>query len=142
MPPEDWTTSDGLRDIARTRAARIDGWRAPAAFGVGYRTADSGDWIFPHVNNPDAPSALSAVLLAETIGYVSGTAEFPMTIRQLDRAIGRLAPAAAAPALRHANLQAWRDIAAVRPAEIVAVFVGDPTDPPAGPADAALRRLL
>ncbi len=142
MPTEDWTTPDGLRDIARARAARIDGWRAPVAFGVGHRSADGGDWIFRHVNTSGAPSALSAVLLAETVGYVSGTAEIPMTDTQLDAAIGKLAPAAAAPSLRHANLQAWRDIAAMRPAELAAVFVGDLTDPPAGPADAALRRLL
>ena len=34
------------------------------------------------------------------------------------------------------------EFARTRKAELVAVFVGDLTDPPAGPADAALRRLL
>lgn len=142
MSTEDWSTPEGLRAIARSRAERIGGWRAPVAFAVGYRTSDAGEWVFPHVNEPGRASALSAVLLAETVGYAAGTAEFVLTGRQLAAAIERLSPAEATPGIRHANLEAWRGIGATEPAEIVAVFVADIGDAPVGPADEAFRRLL
>lgn len=136
---EDWTTVAGLREIANTRAARIPGWRAPAGFAVGY--LDSGEWVFPHVNKPGSPSALSAVLLAELLGYAGGTGEYRMTATQLAGAIAGLAPAEATAGVKHANLTAWRTVAAAGPHEVVAVFVAAVGDPVAGPADAAMRAL-
>ena len=54
-------------------------------------------------------------------------------------AIAKLAPAEAATDVDHPNLAAWRAVQAAGGREIVAVFVGDVGDPPAGPADSALR---
>lgn len=136
---DDWTTPTGLAEIARTRGERIEGWRAPVAFAVGHLV--DGGWVFPHLNRPGGRHALSAVLLAEALGYRCGTAELPVSDAQLADAIARLAPAEATPGIRHANLIAWRETAA-EPGAKVAVFVGDLTDPVAGSADEALRRLL
>jgi hypothetical protein len=137
---QDWTTPAGLREIARTRAVLIEGWRPPVAFAVGHLAA--GHWVFPHVNGSDAGAGLTAVILAETVGHTAGTREYRLSAGQLDSAIAQLAPAAAAVELRHPNLAAWRKVAAAATAQIAAVFVGDLADPPAGPADTALRRLL
>lgn len=140
MAAEDWTTREGLRDIARTRSAQIAGWRAPVAFALGYRTADG--WQFPHVNPAGSGTGLSAVVLAEVVGYSHGTAEIAMTREQVARAVANLSPAEAVTDLKHPNLGAWRAVAAADAEEIAAVFIGDLTDPPAGAADAALRALL
>lgn len=139
MATTDWTTPAGLREIARTRGEAIAGWRPPVAFAVG-RLAD-GNWVFPHVNRPGGSHALSAVMLAEVVGYRSGTAEFELDAQQLDDAIRRLEPAEATPGIRHANLITWRELRETA-GPLVAVFIGDLGDPPAGPADTALRRLL
>lgn len=139
MADEDWSTVEGLREIARVRAAAIPGWRAPTGFAVGYRAGD--EWVFPHVNKPGSPAGLTVVVLAEVTGYVSGTREYRLTAAQLADAIANLAPAEAATGIAHPNLAAWRAVAAARPAEIVAVFVGDRDDPATGPADTALRAM-
>ncbi|MFN8227284.1 MAG: hypothetical protein U0R18_11305 [Mycobacterium sp.] len=136
---DDWTTTAGLKEIARTRGERIDGWRAPVAFAVGHLV--DGSWVFPHVNKPGGSHGLSAVLLAEALGYSSGTAEFMMTDDQLADAIARLAPAEETPGIRHANLEAWRKLVGA-PGTKVAAFIADLDDPPAGAADVALRALL
>jgi hypothetical protein len=135
---EDWTTAEGLREIARVRAGELPGWQAPMAFAVGY-LAD-GDWVFPHVNRSGL--GLTAVVLAETVGHRCGTREYRLTPDELAAAIRGLQPAEAATALQHPNLAAWRIVADVQSDDIVAVFVGDLGDPPAGAADAVLRGLL
>lgn len=140
MADDDWTTLAGLREIARVRAARIPGWRAPVAYAVGYRGDDG--WQFPHVNQPSDTHGLPAVILAECVGHSSGTREFSVTPEQLDDAIAQLAPAQAAAGVSHPNLVAWRAVASAEPAEIAVVFIGSVDDDPAGPADAALRRQL
>lgn len=136
MATEDWSTLAGLREISRVRSERIPGWQAPVAFAVGYES--QGDWVFPHINRPGV-HGLPAVLLAEVLGYASGTAEYAMTAAQLAEAIARLAPAEAATDVNHPNLGAWRTVQAAEPAAIAAVFIGDLADPFAGPVDAALR---
>jgi hypothetical protein len=137
MATEDWSTRAGLREIARIRGERIAGWRAPVAFAVGYES--DGDWVFPHINRPGGTHGLPAVMLAEVLGYSSGTAEFTMTAAQLAEVIQMLEPAEAATDVEHPNLGAWRTIRAAEPATIAAVFVGDLGDPFAGPVDTALR---
>src|SRR3954449_12941612 len=113
MADEDWTTLTGLREIARVRAERIPGWQAPVAYAVGYRGHDG--WHFPHVNQPSGTHGLPAVILAECVGYTSGTREFSMTTMQLDDTIARLAPAEAAVGINHPNLVAWRSVVAADP---------------------------
>lgn len=134
----DWSTRDGLREIGRARAERIDGWRAPVAYAVGYRR--DLVWTFPCVNHPGG--ALSAVVLAEVLGYSSGTIEFDMSAEQLAEAIDNLPPAEAAVGVEHPNLAAWRRIVAQPREAIAAVFIGSLDDPQAGPADETLRRVL
>jgi hypothetical protein len=140
MADEDWSTLAGLREIARSRAERIAGWQPPIAYAVGYHT--DGDWVFPHVNPPGGTHGLPAVILAECLGYASGTREFSLTAAQLGDAIARLAPAEAATGVKHPNLVAWRAVADAEPVEIAAVFIASLDDDPAGPADAALRGRL
>jgi hypothetical protein len=140
MADEDWATLTGLREIARARAERIPGWRAPVAYAVGYRRDDG--WCFPHVNQPSGTHGLPAVILAECVGHASGTREFSVTPAQLDDAIAQLAPAEAAAGVNHPNLVAWRAVAAAEPLEIAVVFIGSVDDPPAGPADTDLRSRL
>ncbi|OBF19707.1 hypothetical protein [Mycobacterium sp. ACS4331] len=140
MTGDDWSTREGLREISRRRSERIAGWRAPVAFAVGYDTG--GGWEFPHVNRPGSGASLSAVVLAEVVGHSHGTREFAMTPAQVAHAIENLKPAEATTDLQHPNLAAWRAVADAKPERIAAVFVGDLTDPPAGPADTALRRLF
>lgn len=137
---EDWSTPAGLREIARSRAERLSGWQPPIAYAVGYRT--DGDWVFPHVNLTGSTAGLPAVILAEYLGYTSGTREFSMTAAQLGEVIARLAPAEAATDVKHPNLVAWRAVAGAEPVEIAAVFIAALDDDPAGPADAALRGKL
>ena len=93
------------------------------------------------MNQPDGVHGLPAVILAEVLGYASGTHEFDVTVDRLAEAISTLAPAEAATDIDHPNLGAWRQIAA-QPRDSIAVFVGSLDDAPAGPADAALRELL
>ena len=140
MATEDWSTRAGLREISRARSARIPGWQAPVADAVGYESG--GGWRFPHLNRPGGTHGLPAVILAEVLGHTSGTQEFPLTPALLAEAIAKLAPAEAATDVDHPNLGAWREVHAVPAAEIAAVFIGDVGDPPAGPADSALRAQL
>lgn len=140
MAGEDWSTRDGLRAIAVTRAARIDGWVAPVAYAVGYQ--QGGEWTFPHVNPPGPVHGIPAVVLAEVVGYANGTRAFEVSADQLDKAIAGLAPAEAAVDLKHPNLAAWRHVVAAPRDAIAVVFVGSLDDAPAGSADAALRAVL
>jgi hypothetical protein len=140
MTSEDWSTRSGLREIARSRAERISGWRAPIAYAVGYRR--EGEWDFPHVNQSDGTHGLPVVLLAEYLHYASGTHEFSLSPAQLGEAIALLAPAEAATDVTHPNLLAWRAVADADADEIAAVFIGSLDDESAGPADAALRSRL
>jgi hypothetical protein len=137
MASEDWSTRAGLREISRARSAHIPGWRAPVAYAVGFQR--DGQWSFPHVNEPGGTHGLPAVLLAETLGYSSGTREYRLSPEQLAEAIAKLAPAEAATDVDHPNLAAWRVVQVAGAREIAAVFVGDVGDPAAGPADSALR---
>lgn len=137
MATEDWSTRAGLRDISGARSAAIPGWRAPVAYAVGFLR--DGQWVFPHINKPGGTHGLPAVMLAETVGFSSGTSEYRLTPEQLVEAITKLAPAEAATDVDHPNLAAWRAVQVAGASDIVAVFVGDVGDPPAGPADSALR---
>jgi hypothetical protein len=137
MSEQDWSTSAGLAAIRQARSAGIPGWEAPVAYAVGFR--DGGDWVFPQINRPGGVHGLPAVMLAEVLGYVSGTLEYRLTVGQLRQAIRRLAPAEAATDIDHPNLVAWRAIADRVPAEIGAVFIGALDAPLQGDADRALR---
>jgi hypothetical protein len=140
MDTEDWATLAGLADIKRSRSARIPGWQAPVVYAVGY--CSGGDWIFPHINRPGGRHGLPAVMLAEIVGYSSGTYEFPLSVTQLTDAIRSLEPAEATTEVDHPNLQAWRAIAVEQPSDVTAVFIGNLDDEPVGPADRELRKQL
>ncbi len=140
MTAEGWSTLAGLREMARARAQGIAGWRAPIAYAVGYLAPDG--WDFPHVNQSGSTAGLPAIILAEYLGYASGTREFLLTPAQLNELITQLAPAEAATDVSHPNLVAWRAVADAEADEIAAVFIGSLDDEPAGPVDAALRGKL
>ena len=137
MNNEDWSTHAGLTTIRYARGAAISGFQAPIAYAVGFR--DGSGWVFPQMNQPGGIHGLPAVMLAEVLGYRSGTVEYVLTEAQLAEAIDKLAPAEAATDIEHPNLWAWRAIADRRPGQMAAVFIDSLNAPIQGEADQALR---
>lgn len=149
---ESWSTLAEL-DAARDRfAAALDGYQAPAAYGLGVATlGPSGqvlDTWFPHVNRGTGP--LPAVVLAGTTGYRSTTSSFRVSADDLDAAIATLTPADATTEIPHPNLWTWRSIRAAldgplsggRTRVAVAVYIADLDDAPVDIHDAYLRLHL
>lgn len=144
MSDLDWSTPAGLAAISQHLAARIEGWRPPAAHAVALSPATSSpEWVFAHVNAPGGAHALSAVVLATILGHDGRTATLPLGRADLEAAVDSLAPAEACTAVPHPNLAAWREVLHEldgNPArEAVAVFVADVTDPVSSEADASMR---
>ncbi|MBD3783373.1 MAG: hypothetical protein IE926_10535 [Micrococcales bacterium] len=144
MSDLDWSTPEGLAAIRDHLAARIEGWREPAAHAVGLSPASSTpEWVFPHVNGPGGRHGLPAVVLATILGHDGSTATLPLSRGDLEAAVESLAPAEACTDLDHPNLAAWREVLHEldgNPArEAVAVFVADLADPVTSEADASLR---
>jgi len=135
-PMDEWGTLQGLKAIRQRLEGLIDGWRAPAAYGI----ALDGD--FDHVNLPGGTHGLPAVVLATVLKHDGDTATVELGRAQLDEAIRALQPAEACTDVPHPNLAAWRAVASAydeRGGVIEAVFVRDLADPVTSPTDAALR---
>jgi hypothetical protein len=91
MAEEDWSSLAGLDEIRRARSQQINGWQPPLAYAVGFREGQR--WSFPYTNEPGGSHGLPAVILAEILGYSSGTREIRLTDAQLAEAIASLQPA-------------------------------------------------
>ncbi len=147
MSDVDWSTPEGLAEIARRLAGAIDGWRDPVMYAVGLSSATSSpEWEFPHVNAPPSGTPLPAAVLATVLRHDGSTATVELTTSQLEAAVESLAPAEACTSREHPNLEAWRALltdARANPARVaVAVFVADADDPVTSEADGAMRLLV
>ncbi|MCC5031818.1 hypothetical protein DMH02_000680 [Streptomyces sp. WAC 00631] len=143
---EAWTTKEQLAAAMDHFMRQLPGWRRPAAHGLGLITPSGTE--FPVVNAGE--HYLPAAVLSTVCEHRVGTRTYPVTVDQLDEAIGLLAPAEACPDYDHPNLAAWRHLRHRlpdtvdydAPASLVAVFVDRLDDPPAGAHDARFRHLL
>lgn len=146
---EQWRTAQDIAAAHDRFAATLPGWHPPYAHGVGLIPPDA--WTpcadhFPVVNV--GPKSLPGVVLADVIGYRSGTQALSVGRDQLERAIRQLAPAEAFTEHPHPNLWTWRDhylpaLTADPKTELVAVFLA--TAEAAGeeaPAVAAFREAV
>lgn len=147
-----WVTADEITAAREAFELAIDGWVRPAAHGVGLvPSGASGPQPehFPLVNSGEHP--LPGVVVAHVVGYAHGTAAFPLSRTQLERAVAMLSPAEACDVYRHPNLWTWRDTYLPRldtdpGARLVAVFLA-PGDAPStvegtDPAVAAFRAAV
>jgi rhodanese-related sulfurtransferase len=137
-----WRTDDDLAEARERFAARIPGYAPPAAYSLCRR--DGAQLTLGHVNDIGSLDRLPAVVLASICGYVASTGTFPMTQRQVERAVRLLAPAEAATHVDHPNLWSWRRLleSSTADTEFVAWFVRDPNDAVVDADDALLRSNL
>lgn len=138
---EQWDTKEEIVAARERLEESHHDWRRPAAYGVGvYR---DGATEFTRVNQNG--NYLPAVILARVTGHTRGTLSHPMSVGQLEAAVDDLSPAEACTELDHPNLHHWREVLTdVREngGQIIAVFVGGLSDPPADEHDSALRAAL
>ena len=142
---ERWTTADELLAARAAFEDAIAGWRRPDAHGLALVPpgAEVAPGHFPLVNRGE--HVLPAVVLATVLGHVAGTAAYPVTRAELERAVGLLSPAEACDVWKHPNLWTWRDrylpaLDEEPAARLVAVFLQDGSDEPrADPAVTAFR---
>ncbi len=164
----DLTHPPATVDEFRTAVAAIearDGYRRPAAFGIGIASHAITDWDHPGHAVPGAKvldtwypvpnrdeNHGSAAVLALVTGHAGGSATHVLTLEQVERALAWFAPFAG-DGKRHANVEALqmaRDLLAAPPSTdpvaiprtVVACFVGDLADAPADAHDVYLRLHL
>jgi RimJ/RimL family protein N-acetyltransferase len=139
---ERWPTDEEVQAAKRRYVARMPGYEAPAAYGVGRL---DGDGVrFGHVNDVGGVHMLPAVILAFVCGHRSGTATYVLGADAMGEAVRLLAPAEACPAYDHPNLWSWRALVSTAGADAayVAVFVDDVATPPVDRHDEAFRSHL
>lgn len=148
------TTDIGERTISDAVAAieaRLDGYQAPAAYGVGVATLSPEGRIldvrFPVVNLVESWGTMA--VLAEATGYRSGTETYELSAEQLAGAISALEALAAGSPGPHANIDAWKACAALAetPAHggdriLVAAVIDNLYQPPIDAVDSYLRLHL
>lgn len=143
-----WRTAEEIAAEHDRLAATLLDWHPPCAHGVGLIPGDAATPAAGHFHVVNVgPSSLPGVIMADVTGYRRGSASFPITRPDLERAILQLAPAEAFTEHPHPNLWTWRDrylpaLAADSKARLVAVFLGAD-----GPSDdtaevAAFREAL
>ncbi len=135
----------------RTRLEEaIDGYVAPAAFGLGIATigpaGDILDVAYPVANAGD--HRFPAAALATALGHVAGTATYHVTDDQMAAALALVEPAGAVD-IPHPNLGAWRSLATMNgkaalggTRQLVAAFIGDLDDASGDAIDTYLRLHL
>ncbi|MGE0730675.1 MAG: hypothetical protein AB7O92_27685 [Acidimicrobiia bacterium] len=115
------------------------GFVKPAAYGVGVREGDG--FRFPVVNHGGIHQ-LPGIVLAEVLGYRSGTCTIALPAQRLRQAYERLLPVEACTAFPHPNLWAWRELLrTASPGAFVAVFIGQSTDRAADDAQCTFLSL-
>lgn len=137
----DQTSSPGLVTVEELKAAKtaliesMPGWTPPVAYAVGVAPPE-GRVQWTHTNHRGV-HGFPAVALSRVLGRRTGSATYRMELRTFDAAIDVLRPAGACQHFEHPNLWAWEQLRATidsnggLPAgsEIVAVFIGDESDP-------------
>lgn len=137
-PLDEWSTVEGLSLVRKRLEMQIDGWVAPASYGIAL------DGEFPHVNRPGDTHGLPAVVLATVLKHDGSTATLHVSRQQLDEAITALSPAAACTDVDHPNLAAWRTLRERlddHGGTVTAVFVRSTDDAVTSAADERLRTL-
>ena len=158
------TTMDDFRAAIASIEAR-DGFRRPAAFGVGIASHAIADWDEPGRAVPGAKvldtwfpvpnrdeNHGSAAVLALVTEHTGGSATYALTLDQVEHALAWFAPFAG-DGKRHANIEALqmaRDVLASPPSTdlvaiprtVVVCFIGDLADAPADAHDVYLRLHL
>jgi hypothetical protein len=134
---EGWRTPEEIAAARDRFEAAIPGWRPPARYGVGRRV--DADVEFARINTEH--HRLPAAILATVCGHRGGSASYPLTLADLDRAIALLGPAEADTSQPHPNLWAWRGLRArlTDTDEAIAVFDADPAQPCDDPYVLAMR---
>ncbi|GIJ47162.1 hypothetical protein Val02_40480 [Virgisporangium aliadipatigenens] len=135
-----WTTEEDLTNARERFAARIPGYRPPAACGVARRDGDR--LTFGHVNPPGVVRGLPAVVLATVAGYVDTTAVVRLDRAAFEKAVELLAPAEGATHKSHPNLWTWRELldGSTEDSVFLVFLVADVEDPVVDADDAEFRR--
>ena len=141
-PTEQWRTDEDLAAAVAEFTRRTPGYVAPAAYGVA--RLDEGTLTFGAVNDLGHTGRLPAAVLGHVCGYRGRTSTYRLNAAEFERAVGLLAPAAAAVHREHLNLWSWRELLeqAAPSSLFLAFFVADPRDQPVGPHDAVFRGRL
>lgn len=138
---EQWATKEEIIAVRERLEESHPDWRRPAAYAVGVHRDGRTEFTLTNQGG----NYLPAVILARVVRHTRGTQSYPMSIDQLNTAVEELRPAEACTHFDHPNLHHWRELrddVATRGGQLVAVFVGDLSDPPADEYDAALRAAL
>jgi len=136
-----------LSDAVTAIEARLEGYEPPAAFAVGVATVGPSDAVldvsYPHVNV--AGSWGTAAVLAEAVGYRSGTETFEIDADTIAGALASLEELATGDG-PHLNVDAWRLCAKTATHEalggtrvVVASFIDNLYQPPLDAIDSYLR---
>lgn len=146
-------TEIGERSISDAVAAiegRLDGYEPPAAFAVGVATVGPSGGVldvrYPHVNLLGSWGTVA--VLAEAIGYRSGTQTFTLDNAQIYGAIAALEDLATGDG-PHPNVDAWKAVAGAAQHDalggeriVVAAVIDNLYQPPVDEVDAYLRLHL
>lgn len=142
-----YETVEQLQAAKAAVIAEMPGWVSPAAYALG--VAARGGIIDWRVTNYRNIHGFPAVALSKVLGHRNGSATYRLDLDTFDAAIEILEPAGACPHYDHPNLWAWQALRAEIArrelpdgSEIVAVFIGDETDPIIDEANAQLRAAL
>ena len=148
----EYNTLEEIDAARQALEASLDGYAAPAAFGLGVATrGPSGDILDVWYPQPNLDAhRFVAAALAHATGHRSGTSTAPLDTAQLDAVVETLAPAEACTTMAHPNLAAARlirrmvDAPPPRGGErvVVAAFIGSLDDDPIDAIDAYLRLHL
>lgn len=137
----DQTPSPSLVTVEELQAAKaaliasMPGWTPPVAYAVGVAPPD-GPVQWTHTNHRGV-HGFPAAALSKVLGRRTGSATYRMELRTFDAAIEVLRPAGACQHFEHPNLWAWEQLRATidsdgglpTGSEIIAVFIGDESDP-------------
>lgn len=140
-PVEQWATKEEIIAVRERLEESLPDWRRPAAYAVGVHRDGRTEFTLTNQGG----NYLPAVILARVVRHARGTQSYPMSLDQLSTAVEELRPAEACTHFEHPNLHHWRELReeiTTRGGQLVAVFVGDLSDPPVDEHDAALRAAL
>ena len=136
LPPQSgYVTVEELKAAKAALIYSMPGWTPPAAYALGVALRH-GPVEWAHTNHRGI-HGFPAVALSKVLGHRTGSASFPMDLGIFDEAIAVLRPAGACKHYEHPNLWAWEQLRATIEADgglpagsqIVAVFIGDETEP-------------
>ncbi|MDP2286968.1 MAG: hypothetical protein Q8M73_00165 [Actinomycetota bacterium] len=125
---EAWTTDEALAEARTAIAAKIPGYRTPAAYALA--RMDGSELEFGHINRIGEVRGLPAAALALECGYSDETGVYRMTCNQVAAVLECLAPAEAATHVPHPNIWTWSELLlqAQPDSSFLAFFLADAED--------------